>query len=59
MEDMYAVLPLTLTYTWHRKIGDERFAQTVKVVCNTQCESDDAFEVMFGREGHDVKYSVD
>ena len=61
MEDWYTeeFEPFTLTYTWHRRIGDERFAQDVRVVCNTQGESDDAFEVMFRREGHDVKYSVD
>ena len=51
--------PFTLTYTGHRRSGDERFAQDVRVVCNTQGESDDAFEVMFQREGHDVRYSVD
>ena len=61
MEDMYTeeFEPFTLTYTWHRRIGDERFAQDVRVGCNTQGESDDAFEVMFQREGHDVRYSVD
>ena len=61
MEDMYTeeFERFTLTYTWHRRIGDERFAQDVRVVCNTQGESDDAFEVMFQREGHDVRYSVD
>jgi hypothetical protein len=61
MEDWYAeeFEPFTLTYTWHRRIGDERFAQTVKVVCNTDLEADVHFERMFQREGRDVKYSVD
>ena len=63
MEDMYTeeFEPFTLTYTWNRRVGDEheRVAQTVRVVCNTQGESDDAFEVMFSREGHAVEYSVD
>jgi len=61
MEDMYAeeFEPFTLTYTWHQRIGDELFAKLFKVVCNTQGESDDAFEVMFKREGRDVMYSVD
>ena len=61
MEDLYTeeFEPFTLTYTWHRRIGDERFAQTVKVVCNTDLEADVHFEQMFQREGRDVKYSVD
>jgi hypothetical protein len=61
MEDWYTeeFEPFTLTYTWHRRIGDERVAQTVRVVCNTDLEADVHFERMFQREGRDVKYSVD
>tara|TARA_A100001011_G_C13743906_1_gene608573 strand:+ start:322 stop:513 length:192 start_codon:yes stop_codon:yes gene_type:complete len=51
--------PFTLSYTWHKRIGDERYEYPVVVYCSHEEIADLQMRLMFEREGRSVIYSID